>query len=62
MKILAKVRKIKKPRTSVAVVKKILEETAGSWWNFFNSTGIINPNTPAIIKLPIIARKIINPR
>ena len=30
MKILAKVRKIKKPRTSVAVVKKILEETAGS--------------------------------
>ena len=52
----------KNPSTSVAVVKKIEDEIAGSTFNFSNIIGIINPKKPEIIKFPIIARNIINPR
>ena len=56
---LARERKIKKPKTSVAVVRKILEATAGSAPSFFNRTGTVKPKMPPTIKLPIIAIKTI---
>ena len=52
----------KNPRTSVAVVKNIEEEIAGSICSFSRIIGIINPKNPEIIRFPIIAKKIINPR
>ena len=58
----ARLKKKKNPRTSVAVVKNIDEDNAGSKCNLCNSNGINKPATPAIIKFPIIAKKMINPR
>ena len=59
---LASPRNRKKPNTSVAVVKNIEEDIAGSICSFSKIIGIINPKNPEIIKFPIIAKKIINPR
>ena len=44
------------------VVRKIEEERAGSAPAFFRTSGIRNPENPAMIRFPIIARKIIRPR
>ena len=55
-------KKIKNPNTSVAVVTKIDEATAGSAPNLFKATGTKNPKTPATTRFPIIAIKIINPK
>ena len=60
--ILANVRKIKNPKTSVAVVKNIDEDSAGSLFNLCNTNGVNNPKKPETIKLPIIAKNIINPK
>ena len=62
MKTLANPKKIKKPNTSVAVVIKILEATAGSACKAFKIKGTKKPKNPAITKLQIIAAKIIQPR
>ena len=56
-KIFARPKKIKNPPTSVAVVKKIEDDTAGSKFRFFKKSGTIKPNIPAIIKFPIIETK-----
>lgn len=53
---------MKKPNTSVAVVKKIEDDNAGSICNLSKINGINNPENPATTKFPIIARNIINPK
>ena len=60
--IFARLKKIKNPNTSVAVVKNTVDEIAGSSFSFFNISGINTPQTFAITRFPIIAKKIINPR
>ncbi|MBF8270512.1 MAG: hypothetical protein HW386_2221, partial [Gammaproteobacteria bacterium] len=42
-------RKLKKPMTSVTVVRKIEEEVAGSCPSLVSSTGIMAPDMEAII-------------
>ena len=58
---LAKLKKKKKPKTSVAAVKKIEDPSAGSKLYFFNTNGIRNPKVLATIIFPIIARNIMIP-
>jgi hypothetical protein len=53
--MLAKLKNIKNPNISVAVVKNIDDDNAGSICILSNTNGIINPAMPATIKLPIIA-------
>ncbi len=53
--------KSKKPKTSVKVVMMIDEATAGSIPTRFKNRGMAEPAIPAMIKLPVIARKITNP-
>lgn len=48
---MAKPKNTKNPRTSVKVVIKILDDVAGSFPNFFKSTGIKNPTVAATNKL-----------
>ena len=60
--ILAKLKNRKNPNTSVAVVKNIDEERAGSTFSFSKIIGITSPKNPEIIKFPIIAKKIIMPK
>ena len=52
-------KKVKKPMTSVAVVKKTELEIAGSILNFSNVSGIKVPKIPAKRRLAIIASPII---
>ena len=52
-------RKVKKPITSVAVVKKTELDIAGSILNLSNVSGIKVPRTPAKSKLATIAKPII---
>ena len=58
----AKLKNTKKPNTSVAVVKNIVDESAGSIFILFKSNGIKVPHTPEIIKLIIIAKNTIIPK
>ena len=51
-------KKVKKPITSVAVVKKTELDIAGSILNFSNVSGIIVPRIPAKSKLATIAKPI----
>ena len=53
---------MKKPKTSVAVVKNIDDDNAGSIFILANTSGMIVPQKPEIIKFAIIAKKIIIPR
>jgi hypothetical protein len=46
--------------TSVAVVRKMLDAVAGSAPNFRKISGIVAPETPLTMQLPIIARNTIN--
>lgn len=59
--LLAKPNSNKKPKTSVKVVIMIDEAIAGSIPILFNINGILAPVKPAIIKLPVIAKKITKP-
>ena len=59
---LAKLKNIKNPSTSVAVVKKIDDDKAGSTFNFCNTNGTNNPKIPETIKFPTIANNIIIPK
>ena len=59
---LAKLKNRKKPNTSVAVVKNIEEDKAGSTFSFSSTRGIISPKKPDITKFPIIAKNIIIPK
>ena len=52
-------KKVKKPMTSVAVVKKTELEIAGSILNFSNVSGIKVPKIPAKSRFAIIASPII---
>ena len=52
-------RKVKKPITSVAVVKKTELDIAGSILNLSNVSGIKVPRRPAKSKLATIAKPII---
>ena len=52
-------KKVKKPITSVAVVKKTELDIDGSILNFSNVSGIIVPRIPAKSKLATIAQPII---
>ena len=52
-------KKVKKPMTSVAVVKKTELEIAGSILNFSNVRGIKVPKTPAKRRFAIIAKPMI---
>ena len=58
----AKLKNIKNPNTSVAVVKNIEEDNAGSIFNFCKINGINIPDTPEIIKFATIAKKAIIPK
>ena len=60
--MLAKLKNKKNPNTSVAVVKNIDDESAGSIFNFSKTIGITSPKNPEIIKFPIIAKNIITPK
>ena len=53
---------MKNPKTSVAVVKKIDDDNAGSIFILASISGIIVPQNPEIIKFAIIAKKIIIPK
>ena len=53
---------MKKPNTSVAVVKNIDDDNAGSIFNFANINGISIPHIPDITRFAIIARNTITPR
>ncbi len=52
-------KKTKKPNVSVAVVKNIPEDKAGSIFNFLNVIGTKNPIEQANVKLNIIEHKAI---
>ena len=60
--IFAKLKKRKKPNTSVAVVRKMEEEIAGSRSHFFKANGIKNPKKPAMMRFPIMAIRMISPK
>ena len=53
---------MKKPKTSVAVVKKIDDDNAGSIFILANTSGINVPQKPEITKFAIIAKNIIIPK
>ena len=58
----AKPRKIKKPQTSVKVVRNMGEEMAGSIFSLSKSNGKRKPTMPAMIMFKIMAAKIISPK
>ena len=58
----AKLRNTKNPNTSVAVVKNIVDESAGSIFILFNNNGISVPHIPDIIKFIDIANTTIIPK
>ena len=54
-------KKLKKPKTSVAVVSRTVEPTAGSIFIRFNINGINAPVAPAMRRLMIIAKPMTRP-
>ena len=53
---------MKNPNTSVAVVKNIVEDSAGSIFILWSNNGIKVPQIPDITKFAIIARNTITPK
>ena len=61
IKLLAKPRRSRKPKTSVKVVIIMEEATAGSIPILLRIRGMAEPEIPAIMRLPVIAIKITRP-
>lgn len=59
---MAKPKKARKPRTSVAVVMKMVAEVAGSLPSFFMMRGMMAPKKPATMRLKIMAAVMMAPK